>query len=837
MRLIIKYLVNNLKMKKFRTALIVVFLIFCNFLIIANLGINDYYTKAYNANVEYEKGNIDLVVTPADDTEKLLFDEGEVKMPEDSVDGYFEALVALGKVEVDSKKVKVTIIGADINSLIKEEMVHNAEFRENDESYIVISESAKELMGVETGEKLAIELFEDEHYLTVTGVAEKSGVFANDNDNSITLLMRLSQLQTYYGLEDKISSVYVNVADTYSIDEVIRDIKDMNIVDGKMLVSIAKSYDKEAFSQKKSANSLALLVAMLIMIFISVYLISFISKVIFIERMQVMGTFQSIGATHFQTELIFVSENICYGILGWIGGICLSTVLCPKVFEMLNTFQIKGTIHTTIAPLYYVVALISSVAIMFFCSMGSVIRMKKNTVKELLIANSKEESGIHFSTLVMGIFLGAMACFLYFKNTSYNLLLGVACFILTVASSIILCKVAVWVVTRTYDITIGRVLGKAFRFGVDNLRRDKMLSSSVTLITIVVSMLLCIIMVILSVKGSMETMIDNNDFDISCTSLSDKLSDYDDIPDIDGVDETYIDYIYNTKAKIDGEKKGVTLVGVEDESEFYSFRSQSIVYDRENAEKLLTGRYVMVDSFWADKANVAIGDQISLTDSENNEVKGKGFEIIDFIDSSGFTTARDTIIVDAKHLTNELGAYPYQFLVKVEKGYDVESVAENIAGELIETPTVVMTITEVVNNSMSGVNSLIMILYLIIGISALLVIFGVINNVTVSFLSRKRELAVLYSTSMRKGQLNTMFYGEILAIYIVIILYSTGLMVIYKCIMPKILWSAGLAFQIQFPMQGVLTVTIVLFAILNILVIIPVINLYRMNTVDVLKYD
>ena len=65
MRLIIKYLLNNLKIKKFRTALIVVFLTLCNFLIIANLGINDYYTKAYNANVEYEKGDVDLVVTPS----------------------------------------------------------------------------------------------------------------------------------------------------------------------------------------------------------------------------------------------------------------------------------------------------------------------------------------------------------------------------------------------------------------------------------------------------------------------------------------------------------------------------------------------------------------------------------------------------------------------------------------------------------------------------------------------------------------------------------------------------------------------------------------------------
>ena len=36
--------------------------------------------------------------------------------------------------------------------------------------------------------------------------------------------------------------------------------------------------------------------------------------------------------------------------------------------------------------------------------------------------------------------------------------------------------------------------------------------------------------------------------------------------------DTYFDYIYNTKVDIDGVKVGATLVGVDDEDEFYLFR-------------------------------------------------------------------------------------------------------------------------------------------------------------------------------------------------------------------------------------------------------------------------
>lgn len=850
MRLLIKYLLNNLKKKKFRTALIVVFLMLCNFLIISNLGMNDYYDKAYSANVAYEKGKVDLVITSAssdeekaeDTTEEIesnsLFKEGEVKLPEESVSGYFEVIGGLGKtIRGDNSEIKVNMVGVSLNSLIQEEMIRGVEADEDAKNYVVLSESACETLGKKQGDEIIVDVLGEEHTLKITHVAEKSGVFAGDSENSISLVMDIAKVQDYYFLEDEFSSIYVSVKDDADIDAVVQKIKDLNMKDKETTVSVTESFDQEAYTQKKSATSLALMVAMLIMLFISVYLISFISKIMFLERMHVMGTFQSVGATPLQTAMIFIGENICYGVLGWIGGIVLSIVLCPRVFSMLNTFQTGEEIDSSIAPVYYIVALICSVAIMFLCSIGSVIRMNQKTVKELLISNNKEDSRMHIQSIIAGLVLAGVAYAMYVRNTSYNLILGVGCFVLAVVSSIILCKAVVFVLTLLYDLTLGQIFKRAYHFGVDNLRRDKMLGGSVTLITIVVSMFLCIVMVILSVKSSMENMIDNNDFDISCVNLSSDLSDYDDVVDLEGVKETYFDYIYNTKAQIGDQQVGITVVGLDDEENFYHFHSQSITYEREQARKLVEGRYVLVDSFWADKNGVSIGDAIQITDKESGEVSKDSYEVTGFINSSGFTTSRDAVLIGQKYLDQDLDIQPYQYLIKVAEGYEIGNVAGDVADELIETTTVVKTITEVVNDSMSGVDSLIIILYLIIGISVLLVIFGVINNITVSFLSRKRELAILYSTAMSKNQLIVMFYGEIMTMYVIIMLYSTVLTYIYQYVMPKILWSAGLAFKIQFPMQALITTAAALFLILNMLVVIPVVNLLRMNTVDVLKYE
>ena len=822
MRLIFKYLLQNLKAKKFRTAIIIVFLVLCNFLIIANLGINDYYNVAYKNNVEYENGKVDCVVNPG-----TLVDKNSIKLPKDKIDNSFDVLFARGKIEKEFNNIKVNIVGADLSALKNDRMIHSVEnygVEENEnhtnndsgekDKYIIISEFAKDLLGANGGEIIHTEFIGEKRDLQLTNIAQKSGIFAGDNDNNITILMSLSQLQKYYNVGEKVSSIYVSVNKDYKIDTVTQKIKDLNKKEFPQL-KVTKTYDEKALSQKKSANTLALMVAMLIMIFISVYLISFITKVIFIERMQVMGTFQSIGATPFKTALIFVGENVCYGLIGWIGGSILSLVFCQKIFEKLNTFQSDVKIHTKMSLLYFAVALIASVVIMLFCSIGSVAKMKKKTVKELLMSSNKTAKNISLTHFVVGI-LFAIAAFVCYKlNTNYNLLLGVACFILTVVSSIILSVYLVWAITKLYDVTLGKIFKRSFHFGVDNLRNDKMLSGSVTLISINVSMLLCIVMVIMSVKFSMKTMIDNNDFDISCTSLSDNLDDYKDIEALDGVKETYLDYIYPSKVEIKGNKAGATFVGISNEKDLY----------------------VMIDSFLAQKNNLKIGDKIKLINSENNKVLKKDFEIIDFIDSSGFTTARDTVIVDNKYLKENLNAKPYQYLIKIKSDADVDEVARNVSDKLIDTSTVVKTISDVVESNMSGVDALVMILYVIIAISALLVIFGVINNISISFLTRKRELAVLYSTAMSKEQLNIMFYGEIIAMYFIIMLYSIVSAVIYKYIMPKILWSAGLAFKMSFPVNETILIAGILFVILNLLVIIPIVNLKRMNTVEVLKYE
>lgn len=833
MKLILKYLVNNLKMKKVRTILIISFLIFTNFLILVNLSINDYYQKAYEQNVIYEKGNIDLTVSPTDGN--IGFFEDDVELSQAFISDYFGVSIGRAIVSSDGEKIKVNLVGADSSEVNQAGLIRGLR-EEKTVDYTVISTNTSKILGKQKGDKIIVQILGKDYTYIISDVVENSGVFANDDNHAISILVPQKKVQEhFYGNTDISNIFYVTLNPEANIEDAIAIIKDENGAN----IAVESSYDKASYEQEKSATSLALMVTVIIMLFISIYLISFIVKVIMLERMQVMGTFQSIGATPLLTSLLFIGENILYGIFGAIGGALVAYVVAPYVFNVLNIFQYSGDIRIAIQVQYYILTLLCSVGIMILCSLSSVWKMRRKTVKELLFFTNKEANNISVWKIIAGVGFAIGATILYGMNRNYNLILGSLTFIFAIIASILLLSFVIFLFSKIYNKTLVNISSKPFTFGVNNTSRDKLLISNITLIATIISLLLCIVMVITSVKHSMSAMINNNDFDISLSTLSTDLSNYNELSTIAGVEDIYYDYIHFGKSEVNTNKNvNVSLLSAKDELSFYNFRSQGISYDNEVLRELLNSekRVVMVDSFWAERNNAVIGDVIKFTNDKMVTIDSE-YEIIGFINSSGFVTTRDAAIISHKYFAKDIGIAPYQILVRTSPDYLVDDVAKNIANVFIETSTSVKTLTTIVDESMVGVESLTIILYVIIGISVILILIGVINNITVNFLNRRYEIAVLYSTSMSRRQLAVMFYGETFFTFIIVAIYAFLLSYLYQFIIPRILWSAGLAFEIQYPFNAIFVTMIVLFVLLNLLVLIPIINLYKMKVIDVLKQE
>ena len=125
------------------------------------------------------------------------------------------------------------------------------------------------------------------------------------------------------------------------------------------------------------------------------------------------------------------------------------------------------------------------------------------------------------------------------------------------------------------------------------------------------------------------------------------------------------------------------------------------------------------------------------------------------------------------------------------------------------------------------------IILIIIGVS----LIGIINNQTVSFLERKREMAVLYSTAMSRAQLNKMIFTEVILSYIV----SAGVSIIFTMLFIRLLKQTLLVLNMYYPLRfNIISILVLLFIIGIIMMVIYLVmkrKIKKMNIVEELKYE
>ncbi|MBW9145948.1 ABC transporter permease [Clostridium sp. CM028] len=834
MKLILKYFLYNIWNKKLRSFIIIFSIMITTLLVMANLGINNYFMATYDTNVKYLLGNIDIVISASKNSDELI-KQGSIKLNSSDVKNSSEIFGGLGKIKNKAgKNIKINIIGADTNELKKLKVIDNEENDNN--NGIVISKKALNYLGVNIGSELELDVLGQKYRNTVVNVADNSGVLAKDDENNITMVLPKKIVEQFYHSENKITNIYVAVKDGKDINNVMKNIENDNSgIDAQATHSI------EDYKTQTDSISLALLFVLVITIFISVYLISFLFKVMGAERISVIGTFQSVGATKGEISLLFIGESLIYGILGFILGIGVSNFTLSNIYSMLNQFQTSNTNAIPIMePVNILIAFAVAVGISLISSLTITFNINKIQVKNQIINTLKLTKDVSIAHVAFGIISFGVSAGLYFYNKNYNSIIGAISFLFLIIGGILISSIVVNIFTLLVSKTLGKFSG-TLNLAMKNLETDKFLQGNITLITVMITMILTISIVITSVQSSMVSMLNQNDFDVSITSISSDIKTYDRISKIDGVNKMYYEYLAFPKAE--AAEAGtqtlgnLSLIGMSKDQQFSDFHKNGVKYDKKLAEKLQDGDYIMVDSFFADKNNLKIRDKLLVTyDSEKLTKRKSKYEIIGFLDSSGFATTRDAAIISLDNMKRSVTKIPYQILVKLSDDKKKKATSD-ITDELIDTPAVVKTINQSINDSMQGVDGLISVLSVLMALVFVLVGFGVVNNLFISFLQRKRQIAVLSSVAMSNLQITCMFFLETIALFI-ISLGSSCILSYTICIMlPKMLWGTGLAFKFLYSWKVFGIVAIVLFILMILGTIITSLGLIRMKIIDELKYE
>ena len=194
------------------------------------------------------------------------------------------------------------------------------------------------------------------------------------------------------------------------------------------------------------------------------------------------------------------------------------------------------------------------------------------------------------------------------------------------------------------------------------------------------------------------------------------------------------------------------------------------------------------------------------------------------MDSYKFASGSNTIFIPKKTYMKEVTDKPTSLYLTSEISPD-EQVSQ-IEDKLLDTNSTVLTFKEFINVQEDMVNSIMFLVNLVVITGLLIGLLGIINNLVIGYISRKKEFSVLYSCAMNKKQLKKVMFSEVILHLTISLLLCLGLSFILVFQLNAVLEYLEVGIQLTYPYNFML----IIFALIIVIEIISTIFMFKIIT-------
>lgn len=837
MRILFTYLFKNMWEKKLRSLLIIVAVGITTAMTFASFGTSDNFKNMVTEKNKAEFGDANIIITQKESSNNPFLDKDILNR---TLDGEEKAYIfnGSGLFKDGDKSLRVDIIaGENIENLQK---INPIAFKDGKEDKIkelngnevIISEKVSKDLNLKVGDSFNIKSEGKNITLKVLDVAVPSGFFT-EKPGEMTIIMSNSGLSKLLGKKEEITSALVK--SDKSVDTLKKtDLKDY---------SIKETLNKEDLDEMVSQFTVPFYIMLAVVVLMAAFIIYSSFKVIIIERMGVIGTFRSIGATKKETDGLILLESLFYGIVGCIVGTGLGFPMLYLLSDSSNQFKDYGvstTINFDIKNL--IIAYIIAIILCLISSIIPILGVSRFSVKEIILGEYSNGGKVHPSFWIIGIVL-IIAPFIYiskFEDTG-NFILSMACAFFVLIGSVMMIPLIFKILSKVLRGLYRLIFGNIGVLALENMATSKSLINNGVLICSALAAVTAIYVASYSVKSLITNSYDGEDYEVSISNIS-KLN-YDEVlanlkdlkgKDIDDYSNSYVEH--NVKIKDKDMNIGV-LQGVNPSNYLEYFSGEEIFNDylesdKEILDKLDSGKKIILADIYKKKYKLKSGDKIQL----NIDNKLYEYEIAGFLSSPISANKRNCLISEKNFKEDFNRSVPSSILIK-GKDISENTLKKSLNKDLDEYGVSIKTKeemkeSELANNAglMSSLESF-SIMALIIGS------LGIVNNLMVSFMQRRKELAVLTSVGMSKGQRSRMIFieGATIGIFGSILGVFTGVLVCR--FIPEISLSLDAYLKITIPDKKLIGLTIFGIVLMLVASLAPVFKASKISVVDEIKYE
>ena len=688
----LKYIFMNVKERKMRTAVMLLSILLSTTLLFVSFSIGASYESAQRKMARGMAGSAAISVTAV---------SGDINphvLPElSSIRASAGIVEATALYHEEGYYETIDLIAADLTELAEinpPRLVSGGEITGFTGNQVILPDRFTSKYGIEKGDAITLKISGKPVSFQVAEIAAYDTVFLRHTRGATALVPR-STLSELSGRTDGCTEILVEPAQGISAARLKEELASSLPLGEYQVDEVVSESQIAADARQKTMPFFLISFFSLTM---SVFIIYSSYKVITLDRLPVIGTFRSIGATQKAVVHILLSESALYGVAGGLMGIPAGALALKAILGGMGTSLSQGIqIPVVISPFSILFPFAAAVVVSLLSAWLPVRRASRLPIKDVVMGRAEERHIPRQWTAVAGaaLFTASILFPRLLSGTGLYLAGGLS-LLGMIAAAILLVPLLTNLLSRWLEVICGAILGNEGRLSARNMRDNKNTAQNITLLFISISAV-----IVITVVGSFVT-----------AYVGDVFKD----AELQGFADGTMDSEF------------VTKVGEMEEQALLAF-----------AEK----RAILFSESGLARIGCSVGDTITLTCPAGQY----SYRI------AGSFKSRATdveAVISSADAVSDFGPSAYGFLAYTAA--DPDAIMVQIRDLFGETPNWSRTVEEFNTDALSTVNAFLQPMHSMTYFILLLAAVGIINNLLINYMQKRRSIAMYKSVGLSNRQ-------------------------------------------------------------------------------------
>ena len=570
-------------------------------------------------------------------------------------------------------------------------------------------------------------------------------------------------------------------------------------------------------------------VAFLLVIFITFS----ICERIVSDRMSYIGTLRSLGMSPRGTAGILLLENVMYALLGSIPGVLLYLAIRgPMMSVLFDVSDSAGMVIEleipSISKALVIGTILGAIAIECLIPLKAVLKALKMSIRDIIFDNRDTEYKFNRSGIITGCIMAIVA--LIAALIPGGLFSAAICLIAAVMAVAFLFPVILKAVTNG-------VFSLSERFGKEKMSlasreaisRKSTVGSGVLCAT---SVTMCVLVYIIATSMNGMLVSDLYDCDVVVTVAATGMpKHFSFVEHLDGVTET--EYVYQ-------ELDYIYLEDVEYEKTAQFFGIPEGGYDMFHAlydlPDVIEDGTIYIEKNWAKNNGYSIGDPLTITFHPSGVFPVREvYTVAGFFKVENYEAMKNNFAISENDYISIYHDEPGYLMVRSD---DPEKTRDEIKRYAINYCAESKTVQDIVDDFNDDNAQSERVLGVIIAVAVIMTCIGMISNQIIGFEGRKKECAVMISTSMSRKTLSGILFREMLITSFAASTFGVAVSTLLIVVLKRAFEMAENIYLIIDINPGVILKLWALMTIVfTLTVLFPIRNLKKMKLSEQLKYE